>query len=590
MRIGGKVKKKMVERLGYLDDLEKQFADPLAHFRKEAIRLTRDAKCKNMSSGYSAREHFDFSRSFDRDSDISHESSCLVHSYGVLPLLWAYRDLEIDHFLNIKRQYKDVRYNLNHVFQLLVFGRILCPDSKLRTWRDRNRLLFSADFSDDDVYRSLEFFSSVKTDMIRHLNNQLAEKNGKKTSLVYYDVISYSNEADDGHRLKKGRFSHEHKPEPMIHMGLFMDSEGLPVTYDLIFSSTLNETKVRPMMNGLSGDPGNKNLIHVADEGVMSGIDIAQLVLDNKGYVAGDSLSKAPMEMKDYVLNRDGYTESKDGSFLYKSRILPREIIVETCEGTCKTIVIKERQIVFRPEKHLERNMDESEKVPSNNPDIGHGHDANHAHIKKLISDSAAAEEKTVGKKQSSQEELDSYCLIRTNIEGICEDSSAEVFNGNECRWHDNGSFLELNRPVPDTDIIDIFRGLLQIENSFSITKNILKSRPVYVHNSHSIDAHFLSCFVAILILRLLERKVGNRIPLKTIVESLRKANLAMLPDGTYMSTYCDNVITDIGKALNLDLSGKYYSASDMKKLRGKTRKAVPIKKTGTVAGTCFTA
>lgn len=96
----------------------------------------------------------------------------------------------------------------------------------------------------------------------------------------------------------------------------------------------------------------------------------------------------------------------------------------------------------------------------------------------------------------------------------------------------------------------------------------------MYVRNEESVEAHFLSCFVSLLILRLLERKTDCRIPIGTMVDSLRKANLSRLPNDTYQSIYCDNVIGSIGKALNLDLTKKYYSANDLKKLRGQTQKS----------------
>ena len=122
-------------------------------------------------------------------------------------------------------------------------------------------------------------------------------------------------------------------------------------------------------------------------------------------------------------------------------------------------------------------------------------------------------------------------------------------------------------------DIIDIYRGLWRIEESFRITKSILKARPVFVHNENSIEAHFLSCFVSLLILRLLEKKTDKKIPADTIVDSLRKANLAELPNGTFMNVYCDNVIRDIGRALDLELDRKYYSKRNLLEERGKTVK-----------------
>ncbi|MBQ4501308.1 MAG: IS1634 family transposase [Spirochaetales bacterium] len=590
-RINGKTKQFLVEKLGYLDEFTDKYPDPLAHFKEEAKRLTLEEKARKQTLEYSLGEHFDFSKEFDKAEAGALEKSSLVRSYGVLPLLRVYRDLELDYFLDIKRQYRKTGYNHNHIFQMLVFGRILSPDSKLGTWRDRNRLLFNADFSDDDVYRSLEFFSSVKTDMIRHLNNQMVSKYRRRTTLMYYDVTNYYWETDEDDDLRKRGCSKEHRPEPIVQMGLFMDSEGLPVTYGLFPGNTNDVITMRPMMDRLLDGLGNRDYIYVADKGIMSGMNIAQIVLDNKGYVISDSVRKATKAMKDYVLKQDDYLKSEDGSFKYKSRFYPREIRVETSDGKQRLIRINERQIVFWSEKYFKRQKQEREKVMEKALDRSSAKGANsvlnnHAgnmYIKKLIFDSSTGKEVTQPEFRteidseliSQQEQLDGYYIIRTNVVGISEDASSEDFNGFDCRWHPADNFLELDHPVSDMDIIDIYRGLWQIEDSFRITKSILRARPVFVHNESSIEAHFLSCFVSLLILRLLEKKTGCRIPVRTIADSLRKANLAELPNGGYMSTYCDNVINDIGKALGLQLNRKFYSKRDLVRERGKTVKKI---------------
>lgn len=590
-RINGVTKKTLVERIGYLEDLQSQYPDPIAHFREIAKQKTEEAKDSEFDLHYSSAELISFSDGFDKSSSQVPEKTDLMRSYGVLPLLKIYRELELDYFLDIKRQYRKTGYNHNHIFQMLVFGRILSPDSKLGTWRERNRLLSNADFSDDDVYRSLEFFSSVKNDMVRHLNSQMVNKYRRKTTLMYYDVTNYYWETDDEDELRRRGASKEHRPEPIVQMGLFMDSDGLPVTYGLFPGNTNDVITMRPMMDRLLDGLGNRSYIYVADKGIMSGMNIAQIVLDNKGYVISDAVRKATKAMKNYVLDQDGYIRSEDGSFMYKSRFYPREIRVETSDGKIRLIKINERQIVFWSEKYFNRQKHEREKaickalkrsLTNGAGSVLNNHAANR-YIKKMIFDSASGKEVTEPEFMTSidsdliaqQEELDGYYIIRTNVVGISEDSCKEDFNGYECRWHAADNFLELDRPVTDLDIIDIYRGLWQIEDSFRLTKSVLKTRPVFVHNEQSIEAHFLSCFVSLLILRLLEKKTGNRIPVKTIVDSLRKANLVELPNGTFMNAYCDNIINDIGKSMDLQLNKKFYSKKDLVKERGKTVKKI---------------
>lgn len=586
--VHGKQVQKTVRRIGYVDEFADKYPDPLAHFKEEAKRLTEEDKASKVTLEYSLSEHFDFSSDFNKQECSVPQSVDNVRSYGVLPLMKIYRDLELDYFLNNKRQYKKVDYNLNHIFQMLVFGRILSPSSKLGTWRDRNKLLNNADFTDDDVYRALPFFSSIKQEMIEHLNDQMVSKYRRRTTLMYYDVTNYYWEIDDEDELRKRGVSKEHRPEPIVQMGLFMDDHGLPVTYGLFPGNTNDVITMRPMMDRLLAGLGNKDYIYVADKGIMSGMNIAQIVLDNKGYIISDSVRKATKAMKDYVLNQDDYIKSSDGSFMYKSRYYPREIRVETNDGKQRLIRINERQIVFWSEKYFARQKAEREKAvlkamdkATNGQNSVINNYAANRYIKKVIFDSVTGKEVDNPEFSISidsdlikqEEELDGYYIIRTNVVGTEEGENLDTFNGCDCRWHPSDNWLELDKVVSDTDIIDIYRGLWQIEDTFKITKSILKARPVYVHNEDSIEAHFLSCFVSLLILRLLEQKTDYKIPIRTMVDSLRKANLSKQANDTYQNTYCDNVLSALGDSLELDLTKKYYSANDLKKLRGKTQK-----------------
>ena len=587
-RVNGVTQKKYVKKIGYLEDFLDQYSDPLEYFKAEAKRLTAEENSKKQTLEFSLSEHFDFSKSFDKISDMNPESSDLIQSYGVLALLQIYRDLELDYFLNIKRQYLKTQYNHNHIFQMLVFGRILSPDSKLATWRDRNKLLQNANFSDDDVYRSLSFFSDIKDDMLAHLNKQMCDKFGRRTTLMYYDVTNYYWEIDEEDDLRKRGVCKEHRPEPIAQMGLFMDSQGLPVTYGLFPGNTNDVITMRPMMDHLVEGMGNENIIYVADKGMMSGMNIAQIILDHNGYVISSSVRGATDEMKKFVKKQEGYTETENGSFKYKSRIYPRKITVQNNEGKDVTVTINERQIVFWSKKYQERAKNDREKaIEKALSRAGNGENTvlnNHAgnrFISKAIFDSEDGkliEKPEFGfeineKLKAQEEELDGYYIIRSNVIGLEDENKPFSNNPDAVRWHKKEGFFEMNRVVSDLDIVDMYRGLWKIEQSFRITKSILKARPVFVHKEESIEAHFLSCFVALLIIRILEKKTGEKIPVETLVDSLRKANLSTLPSGCYQNLYCDNVIDAIGKACNLDLTKKFYSANDLKKLRGQTKK-----------------
>lgn len=588
----GKRVQKTVERIGYVDEFTDKYEDPVAHFKEEARKRTKEAKEKRVSLEYSLDQRFSFNESFNKALSYEVVSEDLLKSYGSLVLLKLYRELELDYFLNYKSQYSKAKYNHNHIFQLLVFGRILSPNSKLATWREKNKLLQTSSFSDDDLYRSLPFFASIKDEMISHLHKSVNRRSKRRASLMYYDVTNYYWEIDDEDELRKKGPCKEHRPEPIVQMGLFMDQDALPVSYALFPGNTNDVLTMKPMMDNIVEKLeglDNDTLVYVADKGISSGYNIAQIILDQNGYVISDSVRKSTKAMKSYILDQDGYVESEDGSFKYKGRFYPRELRIENSEGKIEYVKVNERQVVFWSKKYATKAKQERlkavtkalVKATSGKNTILNNFGGNR-YIKKLIFDSST--DRHIEEPQfaididddliAQEESLDGYYIIRTNVVSRHESTSLEAFKGRDSRWIAKEALLEMNDEITDLDIIDIYRGLWQIEESFKITKSILKTRPIFVKNPESIEAHFLSCFVALLMLRLLESKCNYQIPVATMVDSLRKANLAQLPNETFQNIYCDNVIASIARYLDLDLTKRFYSKADLKTLRGKTQKS----------------
>ena len=585
-RVKGKIVRTKVSKIGYLDEFLDQYPDPIAHFRAEAKRLTLEEQRAHRTLSFSLHEHFEFSQASATANAAAVEKADHTYNYGVLALLTLYRELKIDAFLRSRTQYRKVDFNYDHIFQLLVFGRILFPQSKLATWREQTRILTHRVCSDDAVYRALPVFAALKDALVGHLHEQVAQQYHRDTSLLYYDVTNYYWEVDREDALRKRGVSKEHRPEPIIQMGLFMDSAGLPVTYGLFPGNTNDVSTMRPMMHKAAQQLANTHLIFVADKGMMGGMNIASIILEHNGYVLSSSVRKADAEMKDFILDQQGYIERKDGRFKYKSRLVPCTVLVDTADGKKRQVRINERQIVFWSEAYWKKARYEREmalakavaKAGTGENTILNNYGANRF-IKKAIFDLEADKEVTHPafsfaldeELLDSEAALDGYYLIRSNVVGLQEGKAA--FD-RPYRWHATDNLFELNRPVSDMDIIDMYRGLWKIEESFRITKSCLRARPAFVRREDSIEAHFLSCFVALLLLRLLEKRTGSTIPVATMVESLRKAQLVQLEDNTYVSAYCDTVIAAIGQALDLDLTKKYYTKGELKTLRGKTAKS----------------
>lgn len=181
-RVKGKNKTTTVKRIGYLDEFTSRYADPVAHFKELAKQLSIENKVEISAS---LDEHHTFDARYIKGDVSSHRTEGLVYHLGLLPLSQIYHELEIDYFMDNRRRYTKAKFNHNTIFQMLVFGRILFPDSKLGTWNNRHKLLGDMTFSDDDVYRSLEFFARHKTALIKHLNDRVTRNYGRDTTLMF---------------------------------------------------------------------------------------------------------------------------------------------------------------------------------------------------------------------------------------------------------------------------------------------------------------------------------------------------------------------------------------------------------------------
>jgi transposase len=581
-RIDGKTTNRTVEKIGYLDELAAIHDDPIAHFKEEARNRTAESKAK---LELSLSEHFSFAQEYRKQVDGSggvdvFSSTDLAVCYGMLPLSHVYHELELDYFLNNRRRYTGASFNHNAIFQMLVYGRILFPDSKLGTWRNRQRLLGNMDFTDDDVYRSLGFFARHKAAMVRHLHERIRKSYGRDTSLLFYDVTNYYWEIDAEDDVRRRGCSKEHRPEPIVQMGLLMDSNGLPVTYGLFAGNTNDCLTLSPMMGEVSEDLRAQGVVYVADKGMMSGDNRAEVIVNKGGYVFSCSVRGASKEMKRYVTEEKGFTVNGEGTYKYKSRTIPTEIpVTDLSTGKKTKVTINERQIVFWSRKYQDRTRHERQRALQTAADYGsceNNHGGNR-YFKKIVVDMVDGE--VVEHKEyvrvldedllSRDEALDGYYMICTNVIGL---ASGEKPFGTRSRFLGDNMF-QLDKEVTDQDVIDMYRGLWRIEESFRITKSWLRARPVFVHTEPSIEAHFLTCFVGLLMLRILELRTDRAIEVSRMVESLRNAVLVEATGEVLISGYCDNILARIGDVLDLDLTKKRYRATELARLLAKTRR-----------------
>lgn len=578
-RVKGRNKTTTIERIGYLDEFEGIYDDPIAHFKQIAKQRTpTHPKKRNLST--SMDKHFDFDKEYVKGDSSSHQIMGQSYNLGMLALSQIFHELELDYFLNMRRRYTKAKFNHNIIFQMLVYGRILFPESKLKTWQHRYHLLGNMDFTDDDVYRSLGFFAKHKNAMIQHLHKKITKLYGRDTSLMFYDVTNYYWEIDEEDDFRKRGCCKEHKPEPIVQMGLLMDSKSLPITYGLFPGNTNDCLTLSPMMGEVCEDLRAEGVIYIADKGMMSGDNRAEILVNRGGYVFSNSVRGADEDTKKYVVEESGFTHNEDGTYKYKSRIVPIKMYVtDFSTGKKRKVTINERQIVFWSKKYQTKTRYEREKAIDKATRYGSSENTHGGNrfFKNIVVNKIDGE--VIEKKEyirlldedliSKEEALDGYYMICTNVVGL--EPQDKSFNEQSRFLRDN--MFQLNKVVTDHDIIEMYRGLWKIEESFRITKSYLKARPVFVHKEENIEAHFLTCFISLLIIRILEIKTHYSIEVNKMIEDLRKVQVAEIEDDVYLLINSTNILKKIGDYLDLDLVKNKYEMQELKKLLAKTRK-----------------
>lgn len=541
-------KNRSVMKIGYLDELAGKYDDPVAHFKALAAMMTEENESQNIMT-----LKIDTATHMDKNEDN-------VKNLGYIILSKIYHELEIDKYLLSRQRSAKFRYNTNSIMQLLVFARIIYPGSKLFAFNCKEAFFERFDFKLEEVYRSLSFFSEHKEALQLWMHERVLKKYSRDTSLVYYDLTNYYFETDqqDGFRMKG--VCKEHRPDPIVQMGLFMDRNGIPVSYKLFAGNEADCMTLRPMISETARNYSLGRIIVVADKGVISSDNIWYTLSARNGYVFSYSVRKSDKAFKDYVLDQDGYRWNKDKTFKIKSRLEPRTIKVTSSRGgkICKQV--EEKQVIVYSDKYAEKARHDREQAIQKAKDLI----KNPSRYDRAASYGAAKYIKNlVFDKDTGEIMEDAKNLLVFDEEKLKDEA---VYDGYY-------AIVTSEIDMGDNEILDIYHGLWEIEETFKITKSTLETRPVYVSLKDHIEAHFLTCFIALVLVRLLEFKLDGKFTTEEIISSLKKYNCSLTEQNLYMFTHYSDVICDIGKMLGMDLGLKYAPLKDIKNKLGKVKK-----------------
>ncbi|HHT65023.1 MAG TPA: IS1634 family transposase [Clostridiales bacterium] len=545
----GKSKSKTVKSIGYLDELEKEYSDPIKHFTQVAKEMDKE------------RTDNEYLTLQIHSNEKIQKGTGNRKNYGHIVFSKIYHELELNRFFNNKRRHENFKYNTDSIMRLLLFCRLLYPASKKKTLELKDWFFDNFNFSLDDVYNSLSHFHETSTDLLRHLHDKIVEQYDRETSLVYYDVTNYYFEIDKEDELRKKGFSKEGRRSPIVQMGLALDRSGIPITYKLFKGNTHDSETYLPAMSDIKKEYGVDRIIVVADKGLNSGDNIAFNTVLGDGYIFSKSIRGADEEFKAYVLDEKGYIEGND--YKMKSRVIPAEINVTVKQvgkkKSKKKVQVDQKQVIFYSEKYAQRSKRKREELLAKAADLI----ANPAKYNKATSYGAAGYVKNLDFDKETCEIKETSQLRFIDTERIQEEEKYDGYY----------AIVTSELDELDSNIINAYRGLWKIEESFKITKSTLGARPVYLSRDDHINAHFLICFLALTIARLTEIRLKNRYPFSRIVESLRSVSCTHIDQNLFVFDYDDEITVDLNNVFNFNFGKKFMTLAQIKKNLASSKK-----------------
>ena len=532
-----------VKSLGYLDELEKEYDDPIAHFQEVARKMTEEERAEKS-----------LTLKIDMEEALP-ENTLGRKNFGYCAILKIYHQLGLDSFFKNKARHEPFKYNTNAIMILLVVSRLLSPGSKKKAFEEKKRYFERFDFELADLYRALSHFARVAKEAQRYLHQKVDERYGSDTKTIYYDVTNFYFETDEADELRKFGRSKENQKKPLVQMGLAMDAEGIPLHYEIFPGNKLDKETFRKVIGEVRKNYDTGRVVVVADMGIITGDNIYYLTggKNRNGYVFSFSVRGSANAFKEYVLDEAGYLSlggrpaDEEDDFKIKSRRIAREINVTMQSGKTSKKIVYEKQVVFWGKKYadkakakrgelVKKALELIESPQKYNQATSYGAAKYVKHLKQKPTFDYV--------KLKEEEKYDGYYCIVTS---------------------------ELH--MTDKMIIDTYRGLWEIEETFKITKGTLEARPVYVSRKDRIEAHFLVCFISLTIIRLLQRLTKRRFSPERIVECLNSIACSSEQDSLYLFDYRTEVSDAIGEALGLDFTRKRLRLKEIKNILAESKK-----------------
>ncbi|WP_196607493.1 IS1634 family transposase [Pectinatus frisingensis] len=521
----GRHSSKVVEKLGTYDQLLKQLngEDPIAWAKKYVDELNKQEKIDQRA----VLVKYSPVKRITKDEQN-------VFNGGYLFLQKIYFSLGLHETCKqIVNKYK-FTFNMDSILSRLVYSRILFPSSKLETLNLSKRFIEQPDFDLQHIYRALSIIAKesefIQTELYKN-SQRICKRN---TNILYYDCTNYFFEIEQEAGLKQYGPSKEHRPNPIVQMGLFMDGDGIPLAFNINKGNTNEQVTLTPLEEKILKDFEISKFVVCTDAGLASTNNRKFNNNRNRAFITTQSIKKLKKPLREWALDEAGWrisgsscrynlnslADSGDKSFKNQTFYKERWIKEDTLEQKLiVTYSLKYRDYQRQIHKNqIERAM----KMIDDNPQRIHKCSQND--FKRLIAKKSITSDGEIADKNlysidadliAKEEVFDGFYGVCTNL----EDDASAIIKINHQRW--------------------------KIEESFRIMKTEFKARPVYLSRDDRISAHFTTCFIALTLYRLLERQLNERFTNREIIQGLQNMNFYKVAGEGYIPAYTRNDFTD---------------------------------------------
>lgn len=528
-RKDGKVKQRIIHKYGLLDELEAVEPGILE-------RLKKEAKAGLLNSNQTIQVTYELLEPMNEPDK----------SYGWMVLDSLFEELKLHDFM--KKVKTKSNYDLTTALKLLVFQRILNPNSKLATVESQVDLFGDWDINLNAIYRYLDKLDEIKNDIQLHLHQEISRLTNREGRLVFYDVTNYYFEtdiSDEEEISEEGEIIHiglrrrgpskEHRPKPIVQLGLFMDTNGIPISYKLFRGNQTDPVTYLPAVEEVKKQFGIERIIVVADKAMNSKTNVSAMFEQGDGWLFSQKhrgKRGAPKDIQEQILNPADWHFNQTETFAKKSYIRSRKL------GTGKNApVVEEKVLITWSKKYADRERIRREGA------LEYASKLTNAELFRQTSKKGGKKYLDLSYLDKETGELKPFSpIIKIDKEQVAFDAQFDGIN----------VLVTSEIKLSDEAILDSYKQLSKIEDCFRVTKTEIDSRPVYVWTEEHIQAHFLTCFIALILIRLLQYKTNWAMSPTRMINALNSAKATHLQDDYYRLQE-NSDMTELNKLLGHD-------------------------------------